>query len=506
MGMKKKHVLIAGVLATASVSTVARAQLWFTPVSGFWSVASNWNPADVPNTQTEYATLGFNTPYTVTINASESIPIRGVTISNSSAVLLLTGPASSADTALRIYGDSIANNGTMLLTAGTGTGDCRLYLAVSCTIGGSGKIRLEEAVDAVVTVPAGVTLTNGSGHRIVGAGRIASSGNFTNSGTIGTELAGDIWTIDTPVFQSASGIVRADRGVVQIAGGYVAGGTMTSTLGGHVEVQSGTIGSLLNSGEVRVAGPTGSAHASLAITAGTLTNNGQIRAMSGTGSGDARLQFGGITAVAGAGQITLEEATDSQITISTASTVTVGPAQRIGGIGTIIPTGAGKLQMGGRTQPGLPVGTLRLSGTGTVQFTVAALLEIEYSGGQHDQIISTVSTLALGGTVELKYTAESTLAPCSDLVIVAGPYSGAFTTLIAPTPALGKIRLIHDTNQVRIAYYPSDHDGSGFVDTDDFTAFILDFEAGLESADFDNSGFVDTDDFTAFVLAFEEGC
>ncbi len=53
---------------------------------------------------------------------------------------------------------------------------------------------------------------------------------------------------------------------------------------------------------------------------------------------------------------------------------------------------------------------------------------------------------------------------------------------------------------------PSDYDHSGFVDTDDFTAFVHDFELGVDEADFDKTGFVDTDDFTAFVLAFEAGC
>lgn len=53
---------------------------------------------------------------------------------------------------------------------------------------------------------------------------------------------------------------------------------------------------------------------------------------------------------------------------------------------------------------------------------------------------------------------------------------------------------------------PSDFDGSGFVDTDDFDAFIRAFEAGTVDADFDGSGFVDTDDFDAFVRAFEAGC
>jgi hypothetical protein len=52
----------------------------------------------------------------------------------------------------------------------------------------------------------------------------------------------------------------------------------------------------------------------------------------------------------------------------------------------------------------------------------------------------------------------------------------------------------------------SDFDGTGFVDTDDFTAFVLAFEQGDERCDIDGTGFVDTDDFTAFVLSFEFGC
>ncbi|MBX3658189.1 MAG: hypothetical protein KF740_07130, partial [Ramlibacter sp.] len=52
----------------------------------------------------------------------------------------------------------------------------------------------------------------------------------------------------------------------------------------------------------------------------------------------------------------------------------------------------------------------------------------------------------------------------------------------------------------------ADFDGSGFVDLDDYIAFVFAFEEGVDEADFDGTGFVDTDDFTAFVLAFEQGC
>ncbi len=53
---------------------------------------------------------------------------------------------------------------------------------------------------------------------------------------------------------------------------------------------------------------------------------------------------------------------------------------------------------------------------------------------------------------------------------------------------------------------PADFDQTGFVDTEDFDAYILAFEAGDPSADFDQSGFVDTEDVDAFVFAFELGC
>jgi hypothetical protein len=53
---------------------------------------------------------------------------------------------------------------------------------------------------------------------------------------------------------------------------------------------------------------------------------------------------------------------------------------------------------------------------------------------------------------------------------------------------------------------PADFDSSGFVDTEDYDAFVEAFEAGVNAADFDKSGFVDTDDFDAFVEAFTQGC
>lgn len=52
----------------------------------------------------------------------------------------------------------------------------------------------------------------------------------------------------------------------------------------------------------------------------------------------------------------------------------------------------------------------------------------------------------------------------------------------------------------------ADFDGSGFVDIEDYSAFIVLFEDGDDLADVDGSGFVDLEDFNFFVEAFEAGC
>jgi Galactose oxidase, central domain len=52
----------------------------------------------------------------------------------------------------------------------------------------------------------------------------------------------------------------------------------------------------------------------------------------------------------------------------------------------------------------------------------------------------------------------------------------------------------------------ADFDCTGFVDTEDYSAFVAAFESGSETADVDGTGFVDTEDFSFFVERFEGGC
>jgi hypothetical protein len=87
-------------------------------------------------------------------------------------------------------------------------------------------------------------------------------------------------------------------------------------------------------------------------------------------------------------------------------------------------------------------------------------------------------------------------------LFVQGDFSGH---LASPAEEL---RLLDADGRVVafIAACPADFDESGFLDTDDFDAFVTAFELGEDAADFDKSGFVDTDDFDNFVRAFELGC
>jgi Tol biopolymer transport system component len=98
--------------------------------------------------------------------------------------------------------------------------------------------------------------------------------------------------------------------------------------------------------------------------------------------------------------------------------------------------------------------------------------------------------------------AEPGALTVSFFFFLAPEYAGTYR--IEAVTACGSA--LSDPTTITITPCPADFDGTGFVDTDDFDAFVAAFELGLDEADFDGSGFTDTDDFDAFVHAFELGC
>lgn len=117
-----------------------------------------------------------------------------------------------------------------------------------------------------------------------------------------------------------------------------------------------------------------------------------------------------------------------------------------------------------------------------------------------------------------RVTETGTILDPSAFPVASGPQAHAGAAILARP---GRSTMVADTRFIVTApldsyriglstvgddVCPADFDGTGFVDTEDFDAFVRSFEVGTIDADFDGTGFVDLDDFTAFVLAFEAGC
>ncbi len=110
---------------------------------------------------------------------------------------------------------------------------------------------------------------------------------------------------------------------------------------------------------------------------------------------------------------------------------------------------------------------------------------VESSGGWYTRSFKLSSKVALTSTMKVRFNASDLN---SGSVVEAG---------------VDAVKLLLVTS---CGSCPADFDNSGFVDIEDYSAFVTAFEAGGDNADFDGSGFVDIEDFDAFVNAFEAGC
>lgn len=138
--------------------------------------------------------------------------------------------------------------------------------------------------------------------------------------------------------------------------------------------------------------------------------------------------------------------------------------------------------------------------SGVASFTVAAVGSagpFTYTWYKGAALVSDGPT-GLGSVVSGATTGTLTIAGLT-------PADAGFYYALVTDPC-GTVTSTPATLTVGPPCCPADFDRSGFVDFDDYNAFVLAFEAGDLSSDFDGSGFVDFDDFNAFVVAFEAGC
>ena len=221
-----------------------------------------------------------------------------VSLDGASSGALTNSGALKASNATTIHlAGSIVNNGTMDFTSG-GT----IFLEGDTALSGNGKLTMSSPIQSLSS--AGVTLTNGAGHTIQGAGLIDGGTGGTagysialgNQGTIAANVTGDVLSISTAhnalqnsgiLLAAAGSTLEIKNGYVQTAGSTIVNGTLNSD--GLIELQGGKLG---GSGVIN-----GNVTVSLGVlvgpgnSPGKLTINGNYQQSS---ADELQIQIGGI--------------------------------------------------------------------------------------------------------------------------------------------------------------------------------------------------------------------
>jgi hypothetical protein len=248
----------------------------------------------------------------------------------------------------------ITNNGTIFVDSNSSVADGRLFFNETGTISGTGVVRLNRNIDAVMDADVGVVVTVGANQTIEGNGFIHA--NLINNGTIDAESAAgtidfrtndktnnslmvarlggtlNIATITTT--QSASAILRADGGTLLVAAGTtgVDGGTIEVINGGVFQAVSGANLALV---DVDLVGPFDMQGGSTVTVTTNLTNDGTITIDSNNSTADGLLTTAGDATIDGTGTIRLNRNFDAVLDSAAASTLTIGAGQLVEGPGKL---------------------------------------------------------------------------------------------------------------------------------------------------------------------------
>lgn len=229
-----------------------------------------------------------------------------------------------------------------------------------------------------------------------------------------------------------------------------------------------------------------------------VSNSGSVVVRSGT------FRMDNLTDAGGA--VVIEDATFQVPTL----TLTSGSLE---GRGTLV----GNVSGGGIIQPGLPAGTLQV--TGNVTRSSAADLSIDIGGtvaGTEHDVLSIGGSAALNGSLSIALI--DGFVPSGgeafEIVTSTGTISGNFGSIHQPEMS-GSLSFVVQYEAHRVVLevvgeagsVPFDGDGDGDVDLVDFGMFQLCYSAGpippaCEAFDGDGDGDVDLVDFGGFQLAF----
>jgi hypothetical protein len=499
--------ITAAALVPAS-TTIASAQtsyVWNTPIDGNWQQSSRWAPTGIPANPLATATLGHSSPYTVT-RSNYNAGLGELHVTNPQAVLLIRSASS-----IRVSGANVTNNG-IIRVQDFGDSTSSFGTLTVTTVTGTGAIELLATSETLINTAALVTaneldlLINSNGHTIRGTGNIrarirnegvilantpgrrliVSTNPIENLNLLSAESGGTI-EITSSVTQSPNGTLRAGGGgTLAMISASVQGGLLENT-GGSILLRNGTVLS-----DVMLVGDALVPHVNtLFIKSPGITNNGVMRIGDGSASTQATLDLQTASAtLAGNGRLLLggTPAVPQSARLFTPSTnnpvLTNGTEHRIEGTGLF----QGQFLNQGTLAPGIGsdgVGTCSIANGTTLTQARSGVMEFTLIGtqpGEFDRMTATASagtTVNLAGTLRVRPAAGFEPGPGNEFTIITGPtVAGQFETLDFPAGPL-KWSVTYGATSVTIsAACTADFDGTGFVDTDDFDAFVRAFEAG----------------------------
>ena len=244
-------VALAGIAAGAS----AQSDIIWNAGSGVWSAPGNWSPVNVPDNTSENARIPGVLGREVTLNSSYSINL--LEVGSGSTLVFNEGQN------LNVFSD-ILNDGFITINPSTGSGNSYIQFNSNTSLIGGGILRLSGGGNDAQLFTNGVTVTNGAGHTIDGAGEIHATlinngvvsaidsgfgnrldligGAKTNNLTFQAGPSAELFLSNIGITQGPSGIIGANSGgqVTFNANVTINGGRLVGT-GDFVRIGNGTL-------------------------------------------------------------------------------------------------------------------------------------------------------------------------------------------------------------------------------------------------------------------------
>ncbi|MBN8596963.1 MAG: hypothetical protein J0L78_04740 [Planctomycetes bacterium] len=299
--------------------------------TGSWNLATNWSPANIPDGAGESALINLGGTFTITVTGSPSpdsvqLLSTGATLDIANSSSLSIGAASG-----------LVNDGVVRVNATAGFNFTLLRFGVPAPLSGSGVVRLNASNNLstayIETTGLGVVQQQ-SPHRIVGTGRITA--RVENASAIVADVSGATLEINGQLTQTASGVLRADSGIISLGNGAeIVGGSINGLNGGSWSVNSSPSISAVTSNL------TGTVlnNSALRILAGGFANNAVLHVNNAAGANFTRIRIEAPCTLSGVGSVNLRsidnldtayfESTDAS------AVLTQGPSHQITGSGRI---------------------------------------------------------------------------------------------------------------------------------------------------------------------------